>query len=50
MINVKEYLARTFRMVINLFSILEILFVYAIAYIFEYGYKIQKDSKGVMYS
>jgi len=35
---------------IDLFSILEILFVYAIAYIFEYGYKIQKDSKGVMYS
>jgi DNA-binding XRE family transcriptional regulator len=35
---------------INLFSVVEILFVYAVAYIFEYGYKIQKDSKGVMYN
>lgn len=32
------------------FGIAEILFLYAISYIFEYGYKIQMDSKGVMYS
>lgn len=31
------------------FGIAEILFLYAISYIFEYGYQIQKDSKGVMY-
>ena len=34
----------------NLFNVGEIIFLYAIAYIFEYGYKIQMDSKGVMYN
>jgi len=33
----------------NTFGIAEILFLYALSYIFEYGYHIQKDSKGVMY-
>ena len=31
------------------FDIVEILFMYALSYIFEYGYEIQKDSKGKMY-
>ena len=34
----------------NLFNVGEIIFLYAMAYIFEYGYKIQMDSKGVMYN
>ena len=34
---------------ISLFNIVEIIFVYAISYIFEYGYHIQKDSNGKMY-
>lgn len=33
----------------ELFSLVEILFLFSIAYIFEYGYKIQLDSKGIMY-
>lgn len=33
----------------NLFNILEILFVFAVAYIFEYGYEIQLDSNGKIY-
>lgn len=35
---------------INLFNIIEIIFLYAMSYIFEYGYHIQKDSNGKMYS
>ena len=31
------------------FDIVEILFMYVLSYIFEYGYEIQKDSKGKMY-
>lgn len=31
------------------FSIVEILFLFSIAYIFDYGYQIQLDSKGIMY-
>ena len=31
------------------FDIVEILFLYVLSYIFEYGYEIQKDSKGKMY-
>lgn len=31
------------------FDIVEILFLYALSYIFEYGYEIQKDSNGKMY-
>ena len=34
---------------INLFNIVEIIFLFAMSYIFEYGYEIQKDSKGKMY-
>ena len=30
-------------------SLIEILFLFSIAYIFEYGYKIQQDSQGEMY-
>lgn len=33
----------------NLFNVLEILFLFSIAYIFQYGYLIQLDSKGKMY-
>ena len=33
----------------NLFNIVEIIFLYAMSYIFEYGYRIQQDSKGKMY-
>ena len=33
----------------NTFSIIEILFLFSLAYIFEYGYLIQLDSKGKMY-
>ena len=34
---------------IETFSVLEILIIFVISYIFEYGYEIQLDSKGVMY-
>ena len=34
---------------IELISILEILIIFIMSYIFEYGYEIQKDSKGKMY-
>ena len=33
----------------EMFSILEILIIFVISYIFEYGYEIQLDSKGKMY-
>ena len=33
----------------ELMSILEILILFSMSYIFEYGYEIQKDSKGIMY-
>lgn len=33
----------------ELFNIVEILFLFSIAYIFQYGYEIQLDSKGKMY-
>ena len=33
----------------NAFSIVQILFVYALSLIFEYGYRIQKDSNGKIY-
>ncbi len=33
----------------ELFSFIEILFLFSIAYIFQYGYEIQLDSKGKMY-
>ena len=33
----------------ELISILEILILFSMSYIFEYGYEIQKDSKGIMY-
>ena len=34
---------------LNIFSIFEILFVYSMSLIFEYGYEIQLDSKGKIY-
>lgn len=34
---------------IELFDIIQILFLFGIAYIFEYGYELQQDSKGKMY-
>lgn len=34
---------------LEMFDIVEILFLYALSYIFEYGYEIQKDSNGKMY-
>lgn len=34
---------------ISMFNILEILFLFAMAYIFEYGYEIQLDSNGKIY-
>ena len=34
---------------IELVSILEILFIFVMGYIFEYGYEIQRDSNGKMY-
>ncbi len=33
----------------DLFSLVEILFLFSIAFIFQYGYEIQLDSKGKMY-
>lgn len=33
----------------EMFSLVEILVLFSIAYIFEYGYEIQRDSKGKMY-
>ena len=33
----------------ELFNVLEILILFVVAYIFEYGYEIQLDSKGKMY-
>lgn len=33
----------------ELFDIIQILFLFGIAYVFEYGYEIQLDSKGKMY-
>lgn len=34
---------------IELFDIVQILFLFGISYVFEYGYEIQQDSKGKMY-
>ena len=34
----------------ELMSILEILIIFSMSYIFEYGYEIQKDSKGIIYN
>ena len=34
---------------INMLSIVEILFLYSMSLVFEYGYEIQQDSKGKMY-
>lgn len=34
---------------IELFDVVQILFLFGIAYIFEYGYELQLDSKGKMY-
>ena len=34
----------------ELMSILEILIIFSMSYIFEYGYEMQKDSKARMYN
>lgn len=34
---------------IDMFNVVEILFLISMAYIFEYGYEIQLDSNGRMY-
>jgi len=34
---------------IELFNLIEILFLFSLSYIFEYGYEIQRDSNGKMY-
>ena len=34
---------------LSTFNLVEILFLFGMAYIFEYGYEIQLDSKGKMY-
>jgi len=34
---------------LNLLNIIEILFLYSMSLVFEYGYEIQQDSKGIMY-
>ena len=36
--------------VFELMNILEILIIFSMSYIFEYGYELQKDSKGIMYN
>ena len=36
--------------VFELMNILEILIIFSMSYIFEYGYELQKDSKGIMYT
>ena len=36
--------------VFELMTILEILIIFSMSYIFEYGYELQKDSKGIMYT
>lgn len=33
----------------NVLNVIEILFLYSMSLIFEYGYEIQQDSKGIMY-
>ena len=38
-----------FNLKINTVNIMEILIIFAMAYIFEYGYEIQKDSQGKIY-
>lgn len=35
---------------LNIINVLEILIIFSMSYIFEYGYEIQKDSRGKMYS
>ena len=39
----------TFDLEIRTFDFIEILFLFAISYVFEYGYELQLDSKGKMY-
>ncbi len=38
-----------FRMEFGVFSVIEILFLFSVAYIFQYGYEIQLDSQGRIY-
>ena len=46
---VLDTLAPETSMAIDTFDLIEILFLFAMAYIFEYGVEIQKDSDGIMY-
>ncbi|MBR3523444.1 MAG: helix-turn-helix domain-containing protein [Bacilli bacterium] len=46
---VLDTLASETSMAIDTFDLIEILFLFAMAYIFEYGVEIQKDSDGIMY-
>ncbi len=39
----------TMHLDLDLFNVMEIVFLFAISYIFEYGYEIQLDSKGKIY-
>ncbi len=41
--------ARDVMVNINMYNIVEIIFLFALSYIFEYGYEIQLDSKGKIY-
>ena len=41
--------ARDIMVNINMYNIVEIIFLFALSYIFEYGYEIQLDSKGKIY-
>ena len=47
--SIMESLVTEFDLDIELFNIIEILFLISMAYIFEYGYEIQLDSNGRMY-
>lgn len=45
----EKLLATDLNVGFELFDVVQILFLFGIAYIFEYGYEIQLDSKGKMY-
>ena len=45
-----DILVRDVSVTVDTFDLIEILFLFAMAYIFEYGVEIQKDSEGIMYN
>ncbi|MBQ2909302.1 MAG: helix-turn-helix transcriptional regulator [Bacilli bacterium] len=47
---INQIIAQNETSFIDLMTILEILIIFSMSYIFEYGYEIQKDSKGIMYN